>query len=274
MRTVAVDLDGVLAQYDGWKGDEHIGEPIPGAVAFVNKLSEFANVTVHTARMYTSHDLVRKWLDEHGFRYANVWAGNGKPIASAYVDDRAVSCIPENGNEKRSYDQVLRRCLSLCIGESREPTGKNILIMTVGLPRSGKSTWAATQNAPVVNPDSIRLAIHGQPFISSAEPYVWATAKTMVRSLFIAGHETVILDATNTTKARRDQWKSSQWERMFCVFDTDKDTCILRAHETGSTLEHIEGLIGAIERMNDEYEPLDSDELEEHDNSLHQSYPV
>lgn len=29
---VAFDLDGTLAQYDGWKGDTHIGEPIPKMV--------------------------------------------------------------------------------------------------------------------------------------------------------------------------------------------------------------------------------------------------
>lgn len=31
-KTVAVDLDGVLADYStGWQGIEHIGDPIPGA---------------------------------------------------------------------------------------------------------------------------------------------------------------------------------------------------------------------------------------------------
>jgi predicted kinase len=72
------------------------------------------------------------------------------------------------------------------------------LIMTVGLPRSGKSTWAIAQGHPVVCPDAIRLALHGQPFIATAEPVVWATAKLMVASLFEAGHGVVILDATNS----------------------------------------------------------------------------
>ena len=26
---VGVDLDGTLAQYDGWKGVDHIGDPVP-----------------------------------------------------------------------------------------------------------------------------------------------------------------------------------------------------------------------------------------------------
>ena len=34
---------------------------------------------------------------------------------------------------------------------------KKKLIMTIGLPRSGKSTWARTQACPIVNQDSIKL---------------------------------------------------------------------------------------------------------------------
>jgi predicted kinase len=49
-----------------------------------------------------------------------------------------------------------------------------ILILTVGLPRSGKSSWSRQQTFPVVNPDSIRLALHGLRFAPEAEPFVWA----------------------------------------------------------------------------------------------------
>lgn len=106
--TVAVDLDGVLAKYDGWKGVEHIGDPILGAVDFCNKLAEKYNVVVHTSRCNPVagdrnggpeeaarlKQLVVDWLDRHGFKYNDVYTGVGKIIASAYVDDRAVPCRP------------------------------------------------------------------------------------------------------------------------------------------------------------------------------------
>ena len=134
------------------------------------------------------------------------------------------------------------------------------LIMTVGLPQSGKSTWAAGKGSPIVNPDAIRLAIHGKPFIGLAEPFVWATAKAMVRSLFLAGHDAVILDATNVTRKRRDEWKSKQWRREFREFDTGRDECIARAKNTCSTDDHFEGLKAAIERMSEQFEPITDDE--------------
>lgn len=129
------------------------------------------------------------------------------------------------------------------------------LLLTVGLPRSGKTTWAISTGFPIVNPDSIRLAIHGKPFLATAEPSVWITAKVMVRALFMAGHDTVILDATNTTRERRDEWKSNEWESRFKVIDTDWDTCLERARQEGN-----EEIVGVIERMAGQYEPLQDDE--------------
>jgi len=103
------------------------------------------------------------------------------------------------------------------------------LILTIGLPRSGKSTWAQQSGLPIVCPDAIRLAIHGMAFYPDAEAIVWATAHIMVRSLFIAGHSRVVLDATNITKRRRDEWKDHRWECLWKIFDTTVEECISRA---------------------------------------------
>jgi predicted kinase len=123
----------------------------------------------------------------------------------------------------------------------------NELILTVGLPRSGKSTWAIAQGLPVVNPDAIRLALHGQAFLKDAEEMVWAIAMYMVKALFLAGHGKVILDATNTTKARRDKWiNPSLWDVSLKVFRTSPTTCIERAKDCGR-----EDLIPIIQGMNE-----------------------
>ncbi len=129
------------------------------------------------------------------------------------------------------------------------------LVCTVGLPRSGKSTWAREQGVPVVNPDAIRLAIHGQPFVASAEPYVWAVAKTMVKALFLAGHTRVILDATNVTRKRRAEWDSPDWNTCFKVFDTPEHECVRRAIEGNHN-----ALVPVVHRMAAQWETLQPDE--------------
>ncbi len=129
--SVCVDLDGVLADYSGgWKGLENIGEPIQDmrhpetglpmgmtAVEFTHKLAKFAKVIIYTARCKvfppgvpgpdgvpepnrsdaeTLAGYVKVWLDRHGFAYDEVYIGQGKPFAVAYVDDRAVVCRPQS----------------------------------------------------------------------------------------------------------------------------------------------------------------------------------
>jgi predicted kinase len=76
----------------------------------------------------------------------------------------------------------------------------NKLILMHGLPRSGKSTWALEQGYPVVCPDAIRYCTTGKRWWGPIEYHIWATAKTMVRSLFLAGHKIVILDSTSRTR--------------------------------------------------------------------------
>ena len=139
--TVAVDLDGVLAQYDGWKGIDFIGEPIDGAVGFVeNLLRRGFKVLVYTTRTNpevntstgTGQDhlvgerwhkhlvsLVTFWLNQNGFpaqgEQFSVYSGPGKPVAVAYIDDRAVPCRPPSGKALareriERYEQAATRC--------------------------------------------------------------------------------------------------------------------------------------------------------------------
>ena len=141
----------------------------------------------------------------------------------------------------------------------------NLLIVTVGLPRSGKSTWTKWLQHPIVNPDSIRIALHGQAYVKEAEQFVWAIAHTMVRALFLAGHNTVALDATNTTKKIRDQWKSESWQTKFKVMpghDTVENLlltmqdCMDRAIKTEKP-----ELVPIIQNMAAQFEFLSDDEL-------------
>jgi predicted kinase len=133
------------------------------------------------------------------------------------------------------------------------------LILMVGLPRSGKSTFANIlrdeKGYPIVNPDSIRLSLHGETFLPSMEPYVWAIARTMVESLFLAGHDTVILDSTAITYRRRAEWLSKKWDTSYVYRDTNKEECIKRAIESGR-----EDLIPIINRMSKVQEGLTAEE--------------
>lgn len=122
-KSVLVDLDGTLAVYDRWRGSDHFGDPIPGAVAFTHRLSEFARVVIFTTRCKATGEpgrsepealaaRVKAWLDLHGFAYDEIYTGQGKPFAAAIVDDRAVECRPQEFPE--AFDRAADRCRELC----------------------------------------------------------------------------------------------------------------------------------------------------------------
>lgn len=101
--SVAVDVDGVLIEYKGWVGPDHFGRPYPGAREFLEELRKVARVVIHTCRLNPDLNsmkatelmtLLARFLRMHGLPYDMLWAGAGKPVAAAYVDDRAIFCSP------------------------------------------------------------------------------------------------------------------------------------------------------------------------------------
>jgi hypothetical protein len=111
---VCVDLDGVLAKYDNWRGAENIGDPVPGALEFAHELAKVADIVIYTSRCSEERRRnddgyslspaqmrihIIDWLEKHNFPYADVYIGQGKPRVAAFIDDRAVNCTPQTDKE-------------------------------------------------------------------------------------------------------------------------------------------------------------------------------
>jgi tRNA uridine 5-carbamoylmethylation protein Kti12 len=114
--------------------------------------------------------------------------------------------------------------------------GAKTLIAMMGLPRSGKSTIARSLSkalgAPIVSRDALRLAVHGQRYEGAAEPLIRALDIYMVRALFGAGHETVIVDETNYSPEARAHLEDPNWEIQWYPVLTHPDLCKERAKAT------------------------------------------
>ena len=130
------------------------------------------------------------------------------------------------------------------------------LILMVGLPYSGKTTLAHEIGHPIVSPDAIRLALHGERYLQTAEPMVWTLAVIMVNALFEAGHSHVIVDATNNTVKRRQFWRDAgNWVVEYEVVDTPEKLCIQRAQQADDL-----DIVPVIARMASGHEPVTRDE--------------
>lgn len=102
-RIIAVDLDGTLAQYDGWKGIGHIGCVIPEvANAMERAQAEGAEVHLFTARVSDpddaaeAHQVISKWAEANHFSFASITAVKHK-FFTEFWDDRAIQVIKNEG---------------------------------------------------------------------------------------------------------------------------------------------------------------------------------
>lgn len=104
-RTFAFDFDGVLSEYDGvFKGEEHVGKPIEEVVKAIKNLKkEGHKILVYSSR---SDAVLKKYCEEHKIpvdyynRNPEFETGNpGKPVAFAYIDDRAVLYKGQSADE-------------------------------------------------------------------------------------------------------------------------------------------------------------------------------
>jgi len=106
-RTIAIDFDGVIADYDGWKGVGVLGTPRPDVVEALRTLrSEGWKIIIHTTRgeeeiaaylkqLSVPHDEINRNSD-----YRTLGA---KPVADVYWDDRAV-CY--SGDARRDLERI------------------------------------------------------------------------------------------------------------------------------------------------------------------------
>ena len=110
MKRIAIDLDGTLAHYDHWRGCEHIGEPLPGAVEFTKLLRDLGFwIAIYSCRNMKGDtqniQIVSDWLRTRGFYYDEIFLG--KKYADWYIDDKAISCTPQT--DPKAYSRILER---------------------------------------------------------------------------------------------------------------------------------------------------------------------
>lgn len=103
---IGVDLDGTLAEYEGFQGRNHIGKPILLMLHRVdNWLKEGKDVRIFTARVHArqpsedriaAEEAIHEWCFKHLGRALPVTCMKDFQMAELW-DDRCVQVIPNTG---------------------------------------------------------------------------------------------------------------------------------------------------------------------------------
>ncbi len=105
-------------------------------------------------------------------------------------------------------------------------------MLLVGLPASGKSTYAATLGTPVLSSDSIRLLLADDERDQSIHARVFATLRYLLTQRLEIHRPVTYIDATHLTRAERMPYleiareHGAEIEAVF--FDTPLELCLER----------------------------------------------
>lgn len=95
-----VDLDGTLAEYDGWKGEGHVGKAIPKMLDRVKKwIDDGIRIVIFTARAQDPEKIpdIKEWLKNNGLEGLEITNIKTHDISRIY-DDRAIQVRRNEGS--------------------------------------------------------------------------------------------------------------------------------------------------------------------------------
>lgn len=106
------------------------------------------------------------------------------------------------------------------------------IVITVGLPGSGKSTYLKRRGLNAISSDEIRRLIADDPEDQTIHARVFATIRYLIRQRLVVGRTVTYVDATHLTRWERRPYirlarrHGCEIEALF--FDTPVEVCIVR----------------------------------------------
>lgn len=109
---------------------------------------------------------------------------------------------------------------------------RQTIVLLVGLPGSGKSTWAARQGITPLSSDATRQLLADDANDQSIHMQVFATLRYLLRQRLAIGRPVTYIDATHLTPEERQPylqigaWYDADLEAVF--FDVPVEVCMAR----------------------------------------------
>jgi predicted kinase len=112
----------------------------------------------------------------------------------------------------------------------REPKGT--VVLSIGLPGSGKSAWFKRHNITPLSSDMLRALLFDDPTEQRFQDLIFSNLRSMLKARLIARRPTNYVDATNLTPHERSSWiklaHDYGYEVQAVFFDVPAEVCLER----------------------------------------------
>jgi predicted kinase len=109
---------------------------------------------------------------------------------------------------------------------------KGTVVLAIGLPGSGKSSWFKRNNITPLSSDMVRLLLFDDPQEQRFQDLVFSNLRSMLKARLIARRPLNYVDATNLTPHERSSWiklaKDYGYEVQAVFFDVPLEVCLER----------------------------------------------
>ncbi len=109
---------------------------------------------------------------------------------------------------------------------------RGVVVLAIGLPGSGKSSWFKRHNVAPLSSDMVRSLLFDDPQEQRFQDLVFSNLRSMLKARLIARRPMNYLDATNLTSHERHNWiklaKDFNYDVQAVFFDVPVDVCMER----------------------------------------------
>jgi len=109
---------------------------------------------------------------------------------------------------------------------------KGVVVLAIGLPGSGKSSWFKRHNVVPLSSDMVRSLLFDDVREQRFQDLVFSNLRSMLKARLIAKRPTNYVDATNLTPQERQHWiklaKDYHYEVHAVFFDVPLEVCVDR----------------------------------------------
>jgi predicted kinase len=117
-------------------------------------------------------------------------------------------------------------------GPPAPAASKGVVVLAIGLPGSGKSSWFKRHNITPLSSDLLRSLLFDDPGEQRFQDLIFSNLRSMLRARLIARRPLNYVDATNLTPHDRHSWiklaKDFGYEVQAVYFDVPLEVCLER----------------------------------------------